>query len=107
MNAGKYSGVVSAIGRVQTYGKGFKKCEVVFKEESERFTNWVAVEFVKDHAEQIDFDVGDTVGVNYELRGRQWEKDGQTRYFISAEVRSWKVLERAAPRVEQEEDVPF
>lgn len=78
-------GKVIRVGDVQTINEKFKKREIVIATLTE-YPQTIPVEFVNDRSDMITIsDVGKTVTVHYDLRGREW-KD---RYFVN--VQGWKV----------------
>ena len=87
MNELTIRGEVYQAGEVKEYGKNnFRKHEVVIKTGDDRFPNTIPVEFMK---EAIDYStalkVGQEVEIKCRLNGREWEKDGNTRYFVSVQ----------------------
>lgn len=88
-------GIVHFIDETKTYGqKGFRKRLVVLEQDSERFTNYVPVEFIQDGCDTVDeLNVGDDVEISYRLSGRKWQKDpkSEVKYFLNAEGLNFKV----------------
>ena len=87
MNEVTIRGEVYNGGEVKEYGKNnFRKHEVVIKTGDERFPNTIPVEFIK---EAIDSSTalreGQDVEIKCRLNGREWEKDGNVRYFVSVQ----------------------
>lgn len=88
-------GTVHVVGQVQTFGRGFRKRTVVLTQDDGQYTNYVPIDFVRDDCESVDtMAVGDEVEVEFELRGRQWQKspNDEVKYFMNAEGRSWKKI---------------
>ena len=96
MSETKIRGVVHLVEETKTYGqKGFQKRLVVLEQDNGRFTNYIPVEFLRDNCNAADdLNVGDEVEVSYQLSGRKWQKDpsSETKYFLSAEALSFKVV---------------
>lgn len=97
MSDAKVRGVVHFIDETKTYGqKGFRKRLVVLEQESDRFTNYVPVEFTRDSCDSVDeLSVGDNVEIDYRLSGRKWQKDpsAEVKYFLNAEATGFKKIE--------------
>lgn len=96
MSETKVRGIVHLIEETKTYGqKGFRKRLVVLEQDNGRFTNYIPVEFVRDSCDTVDeMSVGQEVEISYQLTGRKWQKDAnsETRYFLSAEAISFKIV---------------
>lgn len=89
-------GIVHVIEETKTYGqKGFRKRLVVLEQDKGSFTNHIPIEFTRDACDSVDeMNLGDDVEITYRLSGRKWQRDPQseTKYFLSAEALSYKVL---------------
>ena len=87
-------GQVHVLEDTKTYGqKGFQKRLMVLEQDNGRFVNYIPVEFISDSCASADeLAVGDQVEVTYRLSGRKWQRDEQSdvKYFLSAEVMSFK-----------------
>ena len=96
MSDTKVRGIVHLIEETKTYGqKGFRKRLVVLEQDNGRFTNYIPVEFVRDSCDTVDeMSVGNEVEIAYQSSGRKWQKDAdsETKYFLSAEAISFKVV---------------
>ncbi|MCA9245633.1 MAG: DUF3127 domain-containing protein [Planctomycetales bacterium] len=96
MSEASVRGVVHLIEETKTFGqKGFRKRLVVLEQASERFTNYIPIDFVRDGCDAADeLNVGDDVEVSYRLSGRKWQRDpsSDVRYFLSAEATNFKVV---------------
>ena len=76
-------GKVKLIGETQTFGsKGFQKRELVVTTD-EQYPQTILLEFVQDKVSLLDaFQVGQSVKVGVNLRGREWvNPQGETKYF--------------------------
>lgn len=71
----------------------FKKREFVVEVENERNSDWndfIKTQVTQDRCSLLDnLSLGDQVKVSYNIRGRKYEKDGETRYFVSIET--WRI----------------
>lgn len=89
-------GIVHFIDETKTYGQqGFRKRLVVLEQESDRFTNYVPVDFTRDDCDSVDdLSVGDEVEISYRLSGRKWQKDAssEVKYFLNAEATSFNKI---------------
>ena len=96
MSETKIRGIVHLIEETKTYGqKGFRKRLVVLEQDNGRFTNYIPIEFTRDSCDTVDeMSVGNEVEISYQLSGRKWQKDAnsETKYFLSAEALSFKVV---------------
>lgn len=96
MSETKVRGIVHVIEETKTFGKGFRKRLVVLEQDNGRFTNYIPIDFIRDSCDSVDgMSVGNEVEITYQLGGRKWQRDPQseTKYFLSAEAISFKVLE--------------
>jgi hypothetical protein len=83
------SGKLYKIFDAQQVTERFRKREfVVLLEESSRFPQYVMFQLTHDRCENLDgFDEGDSVRVEFSLRGREWKSpQGEMRYFNSLDV---------------------
>lgn len=89
------SGRVTDIYPAQQVTDKFKKREFILEVKETGNTGFEFVEYVKfqttqDKCSLLDgLSVGDQVRVSFNLRGRKWEKDGQTTYFTNLDA--WKI----------------
>ena len=84
-------GKIKLIGETQTFGSnGFRKREIVVTTD-EQYPQHILVEFVQDKTEVLNsFNVGQSVKVNINLRGREWvNPQGETKYFNS--IQGWRI----------------
>ena len=87
----------------------FKKREFVIEQSESRsgfdFKEYIKFQVTQEKCSLPDqVKVGDMVKVSFNLRGRKWEKDGNTNYFTNLEA--WK-LESASMRQDQDENPGF
>jgi len=79
---------------VITISDKFKKREFILekKENSNgfEFVDYIKFQLTQDKCSILDaFQTGDELNVNFNLRGRKWEKDGKISYFTNLEA--WKI----------------
>jgi len=72
----------------------FRKREfVIEKKENSSFgeiVETIKFQLTQDKCETVDnLKIGDDLKINFTIRGRRWEKDGQVNYFNNLEA--WKV----------------
>jgi hypothetical protein len=89
------SGTVHHKGEKESFptkkGDEFTK-QLLVIDTNEKFNQYLPVEFTQDRCDLLDgVRKGDEVKVYLNLGGREWTKDGKTRYFPS--IDGWK-LER-------------
>lgn len=94
----------------------FKKREFVIEVLNERNSEWndfVKFQLTQDRCSLIDsYQLGDSIKVFFNLRGRKWEKDGNVNYFTNLEA--WKVessgtggqMQETAPPAFTETEIP-
>ena len=86
---------------IQQISEKFKKREFVIKTD-DKYPQFITLQLVNDKCGLIDpVSVGDDITVQININGREYQKDGQTRYFNSIEA--WKI---EAKRVESNTYVP-
>lgn len=114
-------GTIKQIGATQSVGaNGFKKRDLVVTTSEEKYPQTLLVEFYQDKVGLLDsVQVGQDVNVGINLAGREWVKDGVTRYFNT--IKGWRidpvgsVQQRSgevtassfSPDREENDDLPF
>lgn len=110
------SGKVKVIGKVEKVGtSGFSKRNLVLTTD-EKYPQDLSLEFVQDKVGLLDkYNVGDSVKVGINLRGREWiNPEGVAKYFNS--IVGWRIdkaesnLEVAAAQIDAvipADDLPF
>ncbi len=104
----------------------FKKREFVIEVINERNADWndfIKFQLIQDKCSLMDpFQLGDSLKVSFNLKGRKWEKDGRVNYFTNLEA--WRVeasangsnatpptpppfAETDIPPAEAQDDLPF
>ena len=84
-------GKIKLINETKTFGNnGFRKREMVVTTE-EQYPQHLMIEFLQDKVDLLDsFQVGQTVKVGIDLRGREWvSPQGETKYFNS--IVGWRI----------------
>lgn len=107
-------GKIKAIGQLEKISDSFHKRKLVLEIDG-KFPQFVEFEFTQDRVSKLDgLKAGQEISVDFYLRGREYQKDGVTRYFNSLDgfnVSSGiteavkKIAETFAP--EDEDDLPF
>ena len=85
------SGKLKLINETKEYGNnGFRKREVVITTE-EQYPQDLMIEFIQDKCDLLNsFQVGQSVKVDINLRGREWESpQGGIKYFNS--IQGWRI----------------
>ena len=85
------SGKLKLINETKEYGNnGFRKREVVITTE-EQYPQDLMIEFIQDKCNLLNsFQVGQSVKVAINLRGREWESpQGEIKYFNS--IQGWRI----------------
>lgn len=108
-------GKVKVVGQLEKISDSFQKRSLVIVTD-EKFPQTPQFEFTQDRVSKLDgLKVGQEVSVDFYLRGREYQKDGVTRYFNSLDgfnVSSGitevvkKIDERFAPE-DDSEGLPF
>lgn len=83
-------GTIKLIGDTQTFGdNGFRKRDLVVTTD-EKYPQTLSVEFFQDKVRLLDdVQIGQSVSVGINLTGREWTKDGVTRYFNG--IKGWRI----------------
>lgn len=90
----KVEGKIVAISEPKTISDKLKTRDFVVETSEEyngkNYNQYISMQTVNQKTEDLSkCKVGDMVNVSCQLKGRKWEKDGQTKYFNSLEA--WKV----------------
>ncbi len=119
------SGNVIVKDDTQDISASFKKREFVIEVVNERNSDWndfIKFQLTQDRCNLMDpIQLGDTIKVSFNIRGRKWEKDGRVNYFSNLEA--WRIEKEEAalppdapapsfneadiPPASPEEDLPF
>jgi Domain of unknown function (DUF3127) len=78
------TGAIKVVGQTQQVSEKFSKRELVVTEQGGQFPKHIPIEFKQDKTSLLDgFNPGDEVSVTAYVDGREWTKDGVTKYFLS------------------------
>lgn len=119
------SGRIVEIFPTQQVTDKFKKREFILEVKETNNTGFEFIEYIKFQAVQdktglLDgLNINDQVKVSFNLRGRKWEKDGQTSYFTNLDA--WKIeneqstsitpntsgMQESDPQVPDDNNAPF
>jgi len=103
----------------------FKKREFVIEVVNERNSDWndfIKFQLTQDRCNLLDpIQLGDQIKINFNIKGRKWERDGKVNYFSNLEA--WRIEKEEAalppnapapsfneadiPPASPEEDLPF
>lgn len=92
-------GTLHEIFDEQQVSEKFRKRELVLEVQDGQYPEHIKFQLVQDRCDLIDpFKTGDEVEISFNLRGRGFNKNGQTLWFTNLEA--WKVqyVNGAAPR---------
>jgi hypothetical protein len=87
----------------------FKKREfVITKTElvgQKEFVDYIKFEITQNNVSALDsFSVGEGIKVEFNVRGRKWEKDGRVGYFNS--LQAWRLTHVEANKTSANEEIP-
>jgi len=85
------TGKIKKIDETKTFGSnGFRKREMVVTTD-EQYPQMIMIEFIQDKCDLLNnFNVGEDVRVNINLRGREWvNPEGEAKYFNS--IQGWRI----------------
>jgi hypothetical protein len=107
-------GTVKRIGAVETKGaKAFKTRDLILDVEDGKFPQVIALQATGDRVSLLDpLNVGDSLTVTFNLRGREWTGQNGTKVFNSLDVWKLDVTSKAAPSYSgggssAQDDIPF
>lgn len=84
------TGTLHFIGQEQQVTEKFRKREFVLKIQDGQYEELPKFEMTQDKCSQLDrFETGQTVLVSFNVRGREYSKNGQTSYFTS--LQAWRI----------------
>jgi len=90
----EFTGKLHVVMDTQKVSEKFQKREFVLFKREDKGT-WTSEEHVKfqltqDRCDVMDgFKVGEELKVSFNIRGREWEKEGRTSYFTNLEA--WRI----------------
>ena len=84
---------------IQEITEKFRKRDFVVEySENPQYTELLKFELMQGNCEKLDaINIGDRVEVHFSLRGRKWEKDGESKYFNS--LVAWKIEKKGEENV--------
>ncbi len=119
MSSYTIEGEMHLIRQTEIKGEQFKVRTFVFDNMDEKFRQLIEFQATQDRVELLDkFKQGDKVRVHFNLKGRAWVKDGNTRYFNTLDA--WRIesidVQQPEPQPKQQQqpvqapietDLPF
>lgn len=107
-----YDGTIVFIGKTKQVSDKFALREFVVTDTNEKYPQEIKFQVTQKNCPLLDgYNVGDVVSIAYNLRGRRYEKNGDTNWFNAIEA--WKIDRKSAspsgPRDYSNafDDVPF
>lgn len=87
---GLLTGTIKEVFETKVISDKFQKREFAVVEDADLYPQTILLQLTQDKCDMIDsYKVGDKINVNYNLRGRCIEKDGNNMYFNSLDA--WKI----------------
>ena len=98
------TGKLIAINDTQQVSERFKKREFVLETSEEIngnvYTNYAKMQLVQNKCDIIDnFNEGDTIKVNFNIKGNKWERDGKVNYITNLDA--WRIEHTQQANTEQ------
>lgn len=92
---------------IQEITPSFKKREFVIEKSEtsgeKTFTEFIKFQLSQDKCELIDqYQLNEDIKVHFNIKGRKWEKDGRSGYFVNLEV--WRIENTS--QVQEKEPTP-
>ena len=98
-------GILTEIFDTQHISDKFSKREFVVETKYGDYTETIKFQLTNDKCDILDtYAVGEEVNVHFNIKGRKWEKDGKTSYFINLEA--WRLESVSAPKEDGVDDIP-
>lgn len=93
-------GKVEVIYPEQQISEKFKKREFVIEVQDGMYPQHIKMQLTQDRCSLIDgYNVGDEINVTFDLKGRPYQKQGETIYFTNVEA--WRISAPVAPQAPQ------
>lgn len=78
----------------QRISESFQKREFVLETSDNKgdrtFTEQIKFQLTQDRCSLVDnYNINDQIKINFDIKGRRWEKDGRVNYFTNLEA--WRV----------------
>lgn len=85
------TGVLKAKFQEQKVSESFRKRDFVLTDNSSQYPQHISFQLVQDKCSLIDaYNVGDTIKVNFNLRGREWTSpQNEVKYFNTLDA--WRI----------------
>ena len=96
------TGQILKIGQVKQVSDKFRTRELIIKTDTEsQYPQTVAFQLSQDRVDKIEgYQVGDTVTVHFNLRGREWTNtQGEVKYFNTLDV--WRIERTSGEQAKQ------
>lgn len=79
---------------VQRISESFQKREFVIETSDNKgdrtFTEQIKFQLTQDRCSLVEnYNINDQIKINFDIKGRRWEKDGRVNYFTNLEA--WRV----------------
>lgn len=111
----KTTGEVHTLGPTNSYGaNGFTKRELVLLQPDEKYPQYIKFTATKERCPQLDkYKPGDTIAVEFNLRGRQWTdpKNNEVKTFNDLELWRHELIkaapEQIATAAQSDDSIPF
>jgi len=111
----KIEGKLHKIFETQQVTDKFSKREFILEIFNDTYANYPKFELQNKNCNKLDeVPEGSQIEIEFDLRGRAWEKDGKTQYFNT--LVAWKINcldngnslgESTLPDIENDDDLPF
>ena len=103
----KLTGKLKVINDTVVVSEKFSKREFVVTDESSQYPQDISFQSTQDKCAILDqYNVGDTVEVSFNLRGREWiNPQGEAKYFNSLEA--WRIEKVGGASQPVSNEVPF
>ena len=83
-------GVIKRIGQKVSISEKFEKLDFVIEELENKYPQDIKIQLVNDKISLIDrFKVGDKVEISFNIKGKEFEKNGEMLLFNNIEA--WKI----------------
>lgn len=84
-------GILHAKGETQQITPKFSKREFAIKTDNEKYPQFIGIQLINEKCAILDqWEIGDEIEANINLRGRQWETpDGKIKYINTLEA--WRL----------------
>ena len=107
------TGIVKQVGKTQVLSDKFSKRELIVKTEREsKYPQYLVIQFTQSKVTLLDnFNVGEVVEININLKGREYQSGNEIKYFNTIEGWAIKkygeVVQQPAAQTEDPGSLPF